>query len=244
MGNIVSLKSHIDAKLSHLYDRFFQFPFQFYSEHEIHYWYAEFLNNLRKNDQRYRNLRIIREFPTTTRFSRNPDTGLIYEDKNIGRRHHIGLVVEQKDVGRFGYEFYFGKVIQVAETEFNGNLYFLPKRNWSERVFRQHTMNDIFKLEHEPELDFSYVLIFIATLHENLEKREYFIKKSRREIRKLLKNFQRTISKNIKIIYCEKGYTRDFYHPNRTEKYVISNKEEEDPFYSQHGDVDILFELN
>jgi len=39
-----SFKSHIDSKLSKIYDSFFLFPFKYFNESEIHYWFSDISN--------------------------------------------------------------------------------------------------------------------------------------------------------------------------------------------------------
>ena len=160
----LSYMSHVDSQLEKLRSEFIQFPFHFFNEYEIHYWYSNYLTNLMKKDNRHNNMRIIREFPTSLRYMKDKRTGLkSINDKN-GRRGYIDLVIEKEDIGNIGFEFIFEKEIQLSEIENNGWPIFLHKRQLDIRKLKTHITNDLLKLKSEKKIKFSRIIIFSALL--------------------------------------------------------------------------------
>lgn len=228
-----SFKSHLDARLSKIYDEFFLFPFKYFNEHEIHYWFVDLQNKLRKEDKRHFEMSIIREYPTKMRYKKIDGKQLITDPK--GRSGHIDVVITYKDKYRIGYEFFFGKETPEAQLDMNDDKYFFKRSSLSPTQALLHTKNDIIKLKDETNLDFSYVLIFVATFHNSEKKRERFLRK-RKKIIDGLKDIQPQLTEKIKIYYFEKGYVSNF-DTGKYYLYAISNRPGEDNFYPRDDGI-------
>jgi hypothetical protein len=180
-------------------------PFQFFGEKEIHYRFYEELNDLRKGP-RYSEMKIIREFPTTSLFSKEKDGRL--KESVTGKRAYIDFVIKHSS-GNVGFEFYFGKQTPSIEKDYYGSPYFLRNRNLSTKDALTHTYNDCLKLKLERELLFSWVVLFIATYHGNTASKNDFVEKKRSEIIRGLNKMKGDIPDNIRILYFEKSYIDD-----------------------------------
>ncbi|MFW9874169.1 MAG: hypothetical protein ACFFG0_13770 [Candidatus Thorarchaeota archaeon] len=229
-----SYESKINSILESIKNQFIRLPYYFFNEYEFHYWLRTKLNEFRRGRRNYLNMKIKGEFPTSHRFSKNKNTGLKFIDDENGRLGHIDLVIQMEDVGNIGFEFYFGKENQITEVHHNDDFYFLHKRYLSLKEIEIHTLNDLLKLKNENDLKFSYIILLIATLHENERKRKNFVDKKRKKIISMLKKFKNDLPNNIKIIYVEKGYINDFLHGEREEYYAIANNDNDGPFYSRY----------
>lgn len=198
--------SHISARVSRLYGRFNLMPFQFFGEKEIHYEFYKELNELRKTDSRYKELKIIREFPTSSFYKRSRDGFLV--DIPDGKKAYIDLVIKHPS-GDFGFEFYFGKETPYIEKSYYQDILFLRNRTLSPMEALIHTENDCLKLKKEPSLIFSFVILFIASYHKNSDTMEYFKINKREKIIQGLRKIREKTPENIRILYMEKSYVND-----------------------------------
>lgn len=198
--------SHVSARVSRLYERFRLMPFQFFGEKEIHYEFYKELNNLRKNGQRYREMKIIREFPTSSLFKKGRDGKL--KKSARGKRAYIDLVIEHPS-GNIGFEFCFRKQTPYIEKKYNQDIFILRDRTVSPKEVLIHTHNDFLKLKDKTDLLFSWIILFIATYHERESSRSRFIEKKRNKIIQDLEEMKDDIPNNIRIMYLEKSYVGD-----------------------------------
>lgn len=149
---------------------------------------------------------IIREFPTDMKYRKDSQGRLIaISDGSRGRHGHIDVVISYKSKYRIGYEIFFGKETPNKEMNMNDDRYFFKRSNVSLSQLLTHTKNDIEKLKNQNNLDYSYVLIFVATLHENGTTRDKFTRKRKRIIEEL-KKLQPLLTEKVKICYFEKGF--------------------------------------
>jgi len=199
--------SHIRSKLgSGLIARFQLMPFQFFGEKEIHYEFYKELNKLRGADRRYKEMKIIREFPTSNFYKRRRN-GLLIDAPN-GKRAFIDLVIKHPS-GDFGFEFYFGKETPNIEKNYFKDIYFLRKRNLKPDDVLKHTKNDCLKLKNELSLQSSCVIIFIASYHKSPDAFNYFKINKQKKIFQGLKKIREKTPGNIVIEYFERSYVND-----------------------------------
>jgi hypothetical protein len=192
-------------------------PFQFFGEKEIHYEFYKELNDLRIKDSRYNEMKIIREFPTTSLFKKRKDGRL--KKGTTGKRAYIDLVIKHPS-GNIGFEFFFGKQTPYTEKNYRKDIYFLRNRNLSPEGALIHTYNDCLKLKNEDELFFSWVVLFIAAYFENTKAKKYFVKNKRDEIINGLKKIRDGLPDNIRILYVEKSYIGDLNDKRKQCRYI------------------------
>ena len=95
-------RSHIDSCFTRFYGRFKLMPFQFFGEKEIHYEFCNELNELRgKKPNRYGDMRIIREYPTSCLYKKDENNLLI--DDPGGKKAYIDVVIKHPS-GNIGHD--------------------------------------------------------------------------------------------------------------------------------------------
>lgn len=195
-----SLISHVDARVDKVFTRFRLMPFYFFCEKEIHYEAYRELKGMRR-DPRQKEVRIIREYPTSKLFTR--ENGLLKESK-AGRRAFIDLVITHPSAS-IGFEFYLGRHTSEIELEYGGDVYFLRTRSLSPDEALTHTRNDCLKLGSE-NLTCSRVVLLIGAYHKTQSSKERFIEHKRSKIIKGLAKMRGKIPESIALHYIEQSY--------------------------------------
>lgn len=192
--------SHLDTKISQLYERFFLNPLQFFGEKEIHYVFAESLQELIRDAPKWRGAKLWREFPTTDRYGRK--YGCLLKT-NSGRSAFIDLVIKHPDLS-VGFEFYISKETVPADLHQGYRYYWLRKSSVSPKRAIRHARNDWLKLSNQRDLDMANMIIFIAGFSYKEEDRQRFIRNKQKPILTEFEKLSKSGDDRIRILYCER----------------------------------------